>query len=131
MVLLFKVCEPKRAATDLRLANVESVLFCCNVCPFCREIHCGIITCIKKFPLSDRTDNQRPTRYGDDSLFRFLFRYRARIEGDTQHALTYANLLLSKTVLIVAGLANSPKRQTEFLPSEILEQIMSHLPAQE
>ena len=31
----------------------------------------------------------------------------------------------------MAGLANSPNRQTEFLPSEILEQIMSHLPAQE
>jgi hypothetical protein len=60
-----------------------------------------------------------------------LFRHRGRIEEDTQHALAHANLLLSKTTVIDTQLSSSPHRHDESLPSEILEQIISYLPAEE
>jgi hypothetical protein len=69
----------------------------------------------------------RPARYGDVELLRFLIRYRANSEGDTQHTLTHSKLLLSKTSAIEAALSTSPNRRNGKLPSEILEQIISHL----
>jgi hypothetical protein len=62
-------------------------------------------------------------------LLQLLFRRRAQIEADTQHALTHANLLLTKTATIESRLAFSPNRAPQPLPSEILEHIISHIPA--
>ena len=73
----------------------------------------------------------RPGRYGDIQLLQLLFRHRGQTEEDTQHTLTHANLLLSKTVAIDTRLSASPNRRIEFLPSEILQQIISHLPAEQ
>lgn len=60
-----------------------------------------------------------------------LFRHRGQIEDDTKHALAHANLLLSKTAVIYTRLTSSPHRRHESLPSEILEHIISYLPAEE
>ena len=64
-------------------------------------------------------------------LLQKLFRHRGQIEEDTQHSLAHSNLLLSKTATIETLLSSSPNRRNNFLPSEILEQIISYLPAEE
>jgi hypothetical protein len=63
-------------------------------------------------------------------LLRLLFQRRVQIEENTKHALIHANLLLSKTAAIDTRLSSSPHRCNEPLPSEILEQIISYLPAE-
>lgn len=72
--------------------------------------------------------NIRPGRYGDVQLLQLLFRYRAQIEGDTQHTIAHATLLLTKTSTIHARLSASKHRHTATLPSELLEQVIAHLP---
>jgi hypothetical protein len=70
----------------------------------------------------------RPGRYGDVQLLQLLFRHRAQIEGDTQHSLAHATLLLSKTSAIHDRLSASQHRHSILLPSEILEEVIYHLP---
>ena len=73
----------------------------------------------------------RPGRYGDVQLLQLLFRHRAQIEGDTQHTIVHANLLLNKTAAVHQRLSMSPHQHVMSLPSEIWEQIISHLPPEE
>lgn len=73
-----------------------------------------------------KTDS-RPGRYGDAHLLKVLLRRRAQIEGDIQHTLAHANLLLSKTATLQSRLSASQHHHTAVLPSEILEHIISHL----
>ena len=81
--------------------------------------------------LTTLTRGDRPGRYGESQLLQLLFRRRAQIEADTQHALTHAALLLTKTATIESKLAYSAHRTQHLLPSEILEQIISYVPAEE
>ena len=75
--------------------------------------------------------NDSPGRYGDEQLLQLLFRYRAQIEGDTQHTITHANLLLTKTAAVHQLLSMSSHQHVMSLPSEILEQIISYLPSED
>jgi len=75
--------------------------------------------------------NSRPGRYGDIQLLQLLFRHRAQIEGDTQHTIIHAKLLLTKTAAVHQRLSASSHKHIMSLPSEILEEIITHLPPEE
>lgn len=60
-----------------------------------------------------------------------LFQHRRNVEENTQHTLAHANNLLSKTAVIDTRLSASRNRRNESLPSEILEEIISYLPAEQ
>ena len=72
-----------------------------------------------------------PGRYGDVQLLQYLFRQRSQIEENTLHTLSHATHLLDKTLDVYTRLSHSFKCHNSLLPSEILEQIIQHVPPEE